>query len=76
MAQNPDFPAVSRCAARKIRRLAKSGIKQNQWVSVINEIATRAKLADLLAQSAVAKDCFGSRAVNLAMSIYRPVTLQ
>jgi isopenicillin N synthase-like dioxygenase len=27
MAQNRDFPAVSRCAARKIRRLAKSGIK-------------------------------------------------
>jgi hypothetical protein len=24
---NRDFPAVSRCAARKIRRLAKSGIK-------------------------------------------------
>ena len=37
MAQNRDFPAVSRCAARKIRRLAKSGIKENQFVSVINE---------------------------------------
>jgi hypothetical protein len=65
--QNPDFRPVSRCAACKSCRFQKSGIKANQWVIVINEIAARAKLADFLGF------CFAHARAGAAMKAYRTV---